>query len=102
MPNFRIAINALSIANRSGTGRVVEGLLDGLSQLDTPRFLYDILLPKRYPVRQHWSAAIHLSCHSVGPSSTIARIAWEQTVLPLWVRRHKCSILHSPAFIAPV
>jgi len=102
MPNFRVAINALSIVNRSGTGRVVEGLLDGLSLLESPQFQYDVLLPKPYPVKQTWSAAAHLSCYSIGPSSTIARIAWEQTVLPLWVRHKKCSVLHSPAFIAPV
>ncbi|MFH1737797.1 MAG: glycosyltransferase family 1 protein, partial [bacterium] len=100
--NLRIAINGLSILNRSGTGRVVEGLLDGLSQIQPSGLHCDVLLPRDAHIKPAWEQAEHLTFHSIGPSSAIQRVLWQQIILPHWVHRHSCGVLHSPAFVAPV
>lgn len=99
---LRVAVNGLSLLNRSGTGRVVEGLLDGLSRIEVSGIQLDVLLPRRAQVKPDWARAAHLQFHRVGPVGTTSRVFWEQLVLPRWVRHRGCRILHSPAFVAPV
>ena len=101
-PVLRVAINGLSLLNRSGTGRVVEGLLDGLSRIKAPGVHCDVLIPRGAEIKPEWARAGHLEFHSIRLVGMGCRLFWEQVFLPRWVKRRQCRILHSPAFIAPV
>jgi glycosyltransferase involved in cell wall biosynthesis len=99
---LHVAINGLSLPNRSGTGRVVEGLLDGLSRIEVSGIHWDVFLSRGAEIKPDWARANHLEFHCVGPVGTAYRVAWEQIVLPRWVRHRGYQVLHSPAFVAPV
>ncbi len=97
-----IAINGLSLLNRSGTGRVVEGLLDGLSQIPLQNIHFDIVLPRGAEIKPAWAAHESLEFFRTGPASAWRRLPYEQITLPLLTRLKGVHVLHSPAFVAPI
>jgi glycosyltransferase involved in cell wall biosynthesis len=100
---MRIALNTFALSSRlgmAGAGRYVLELARALAGLDHGHELVLMgnadnraLLPTR-------------GCHFVdcGRLTTVRplRLVWEQTVLPLWLRRHHVDLLHSPVFVAPL
>jgi glycosyltransferase involved in cell wall biosynthesis len=40
--------------------------------------------------------------HTVVPRSRLLRILWEQTVLPVLLRRSRAPLVHAPAYVAPL
>jgi len=74
--------------------RLVECLGDSESSLRYEVLMGDAHLPLNGRVsvrRSRWST-----------SRPMRRIAWEQTVLPALLRRSRASLLHAPAFVAPM
>lgn len=98
----RIAVNALSIANRSGTGRYAWGLVDGIVQRQEDDLHYSILIPAEYSLPSRWWHVEHVRFYSIPLHSPWRRIAWEQCRLPRWLDERRIDLLHATAFIAPV
>ncbi|MBN2326997.1 MAG: glycosyltransferase, partial [Candidatus Omnitrophica bacterium] len=99
---MHIAINALCITNRSGTGRYAWGLIHGLLHHSMPRHVFSIAIPSDFPIPPLWRNNDNVRFYSIGACSAPARIVWEQWRLPNWLRKIKADVLHSPAFISPV
>lgn len=99
---MRVALNALSIANRSGTGRYTWGLLHGFAQLRLPDLRLAIFIPSDYPIPSAWWDVPGFRFYSCSARNTVERIAWEQAILPRLLRRLQPDCLHSPASVAPV
>ncbi len=97
-----VGINGLSLPNRSGTGRVIEGLLDGLSRIPLESIRFEIVLPRGTQIKPGWAGSEQLSFHCIGPESAWGRLPWEQISLAHLARIHGVHLLHSPAFVAPV
>lgn len=47
---MHVAINALSLTNRSGTGRYTWGLIHGFIQWAPPDFFLSVLIPSQFPI----------------------------------------------------
>ena len=99
---MHIAINALSITNRSGTGRYTWGLIHGFFQIPQPDFKLSIIIPADFPIPSAWQHSTQFRFYSIPVRSTFSRIRWEQFSLPRLLRQIQTDALHSPAFIAPV
>jgi glycosyltransferase involved in cell wall biosynthesis len=97
----RVLIDATSVpADRGGVGRYVDGLLGALGQreddlavvcLRTDLERYERLLP-RAQVLPAPAAVAHRP----------ARLAWEQTGLPLLAQQVGAGVLHSPFYTCPL
>jgi glycosyltransferase involved in cell wall biosynthesis len=98
----RVLIDATSVpADRGGVGRYVDGLLGALGRredtdiavvcqrTDTER--YQRLLP-----------AAHVVAAPAAVSHRPARLAWEQTGLPLLAQQAGAEVLHSPFYTCPL
>lgn len=96
------ALNALSISNRSGTGRYVWGLIHGFVDQAFPDLQLSVFIPADFSIPAAWHKAQAIRFYSIPASTQFQRIYWEQRVQPSFVRRIKADLLHSPAFIAPV
>lgn len=99
---MHVALNALCITNRSGTGRYAWGLIDGLLRLNEPDLFLSVCIPADFPLPPNWRESERVRFYSVPIASALHRIVWEQWCLPARLRRIKPNLLHSPAFIAPV
>lgn len=99
---MHVAINALCIVNRSGTGRYAWGLIDGLLAQPSPGWIYSILIPADFPLPESWRSNLNVRFYTIPIHSIYQRIAWEQGSLPVFLRVIKPDLLHSLAFIAPV
>lgn len=99
---MHIALNALCITNRSGTGRYAWGLIHGLLGQSSPNGFFSILIPSDFSLPVAWRKSSNVRFYSIPIRSAFHRIAWEQWSLPSFLRAIKPDLLHSPAFIAPV
>jgi glycosyltransferase involved in cell wall biosynthesis len=100
-PSPRVLIDATSVpADRGGVGRYVDGLLGALGQrtadlavvcLRTDTERYERLLP---------NADVLPAPAAVGHRP--ARLAWEQTGLPLLAQQVGAKVLHSPYYTCPL
>ncbi|HOL94796.1 MAG TPA: glycosyltransferase family 1 protein [bacterium] len=99
---MHVAINALSLTNRSGTGRYTWGLIHGFIQWAPPDFFLSVLIPSQFPIPPEWYHSTQARFYSIPMGGTGQRIVWEQGFLPAWLKKIRPDILHSPAFIAPV
>ncbi|MGA8114876.1 MAG: glycosyltransferase family 1 protein [Actinocatenispora sp.] len=97
----RVLFDATSVpADRGGVGRYVDGLLQALSSVQhgltvvcqrTDAERYRRILPHAQTV--------------VGPAAVAhrpARLAWEQTGLPLLAQQHSADVIHSPFYTCPL
>ena len=87
---MRVGINTALMASgggyrQTGVSRYIGELVGALEPLVGPRDSLVRLQPAPGPLRD----------------SPSARIAWEQTVLPISARRHRLDVLHSPVNITP-
>ena len=99
---MHVAINALSITNRSGTGRYAWGLIHGLFHPRQSLFRFSVIIPSDFSIPKEWTDEDNVRFYSIPIRSAAHRIAWEQICLPRLLHRIKPDILHSPAFISPV
>lgn len=98
----RVLVDATSVpADRGGVGRYVDGLLGALAKredldlavvcLRTDTERYQRLLPQAQVIAA--PAAV---------SHRPARLAWEQTGLPLLAQQQSAEVLHSPFYTCPL
>ena len=97
----RVLVDATSVpADRGGVGRYVDGLLGALGELDadlavvcqrTDAERYGRLLPSAR-IMSAPAAAAHRP----------ARLAWEQTGLPMLAQQVGAQVLHSPFYTCPL
>ncbi len=99
---MHVAINALCITNRSGTGRYAHGLVDGLMRIDTGGARFSVFVPSNFVLPLPWRNHSAFVFYSVPIKGAISRIVFEQFRLPSLLHTILPDVLHSPAFIAPV
>lgn len=97
----RVLVDATSVpADRGGVGRYVDGLLGALASIDADVVVvcqradtqrYDRLLPRAEVIAAP-AAVTHRP----------ARLAWEQTGLPLLAQQVGAEVLHSPFYTCPL
>ena len=97
----RIGIDATAIPpSRSGAGNYIFNLVCGLARVDSDNQYVVFAKPEHI---EEWKIAQPNFCFLPGASGyRPLRLAWEQCVLPLLVRRHKLDILHSPHYTMPL
>lgn len=99
---MRVAINALCITNRSGTGRYAYGLIDGLMRTQTGDARISVLIPSDFLIPPDWQTSDAISFYSIPTGGALQRVYFEQFQLPAWLKKIRPDLLHSPAFIAPI
>jgi glycosyltransferase involved in cell wall biosynthesis len=97
---FRVLVDATSVpADRGGVGRYVDGLLGGL-----PVDADVVVAVLRTDVERYSRMLPHF--HVVATPSAVAhrpaRLAWEQTGLPLLAQQVGAQALHSPYYTCPL
>jgi glycosyltransferase involved in cell wall biosynthesis len=99
---MRVGIDAMILSGQeTGVGVWVRGLVRALS---LPSFPHEVVvyhrrgagdLPPEAPGLRHVRAGIPAAARSL-------RIVWEQSVLPVLLRRDGIDVLHSPAYVRPM
>jgi glycosyltransferase involved in cell wall biosynthesis len=97
----RVLVDATAVpAERGGVGRYVDGLVGGLSAVGS-----DLAVVCRYTDTAHY-AAIAPGARIVAAPTPVAarpaRLAWEQSGLPLVARRVGADVLHCPHYTMPL
>ncbi len=83
----------------SGVEVTVHQLAAALSEYGSlPMEMYLPQIHRPIPESEH----VKITYSSVAARSRILRILWEQLVLPLKITSNKASLLHAPAYIAPI
>jgi glycosyltransferase involved in cell wall biosynthesis len=97
----RVLVDATAVpADRGGVGRYVDGLLSALSAVDADL----AIVCQRADVERY----ARMSPHSdvvAGPAAIAhrpARLAWEQTGLPLVAQQVSAEVVHSPHYTMPL
>ncbi|MEW6237288.1 MAG: glycosyltransferase family 1 protein [Candidatus Omnitrophota bacterium] len=98
---MRVLLNALSITNRSGTGRYAWGLIHGFVQNRFADLDLHVLVPSDFLPPERWRNAEGVNFISIPIRSAGQRFFWEQWRLPNLVNHIQPDVLHSPAFLAP-
>lgn len=97
----RVLIDATAVpADRGGVGRYVDGLLSGLSTVDADL----AVVCQRSDAERYSRLAPHAEIVP-GPSAIAhrsARIAWEQTGLPMVAQHVDAQVIHSPHYSVPL
>ncbi|MCL6519941.1 MAG: glycosyltransferase family 4 protein [Armatimonadetes bacterium] len=101
---MRIGINAQLYSSsasyrNAGISRYIRGLLAALAVCRDTQEIHVFL---RDAERMEFLNELNVHCSCRGTESPLFRIAWEQTVLPLLVRRLRLDILHAPAHVLPI
>ncbi len=99
---MHVAINAVSITNRSGTGRYSWGIIHGFVQQKFSDIELSVLIPADFSIPQEWYGCSNIRFYSIAIRSAFHRILWEQIFLPERLNSLNPDIFHSPAFVAPV
>jgi glycosyltransferase involved in cell wall biosynthesis len=98
---LRIGLDATAIPpKRVGAGNYIFNLVDRLAKLDTENEYF--IFAKQEHVHE-WNIR-GSNFHFVVSASRVRtmRIAWEQCILPLLIRRYALDVLHSPHYTIPV
>lgn len=97
MSEPRVLLDATAVpADRGGVGRYVDALLPALATLGTD--LVVVCQPRDLPVLARLVPDVPLVAGPAALSSRPARLCWEQTGLPVLVRRTGADVLHSPHY----
>jgi len=99
-----IAINALQVANRSGTGYYSRKIIEHIPPV-RPQLRYLIFLPASFranPLRQKLDRMPNVRLRFVRATSLAGRILFEQLILPRILVKARVDLLHSLAFVAPL
>lgn len=98
---MKIAINTLAMKSfKHGVGRHIGSLVNALLKIDTKNqyLLYvSDLNAKYFEVRRNPRVELKFV-----PANRALRLLWEQTLLPLDLRREKVDIFYGPAFTVPL
>ncbi|MDI6827157.1 MAG: glycosyltransferase family 1 protein [Armatimonadota bacterium] len=100
---MRIGINAHLYSSsasyrNAGISRYIRGLVDAFATYRNNHEIHIFLKgleSKEFPNNLY----IHRSCGST--SNPMLRISWEQTILPLLIKKLGLDIIHSPAYVLP-
>jgi glycosyltransferase involved in cell wall biosynthesis len=96
--SLRIAIDASAVPKQmAGAGVYTYQLVRALAHLGCQHELFVFARPGLFD-----DLAEHLRIVPVETSSRAARLAWEQTALPLQLRRLRIDLLHSPHHHTPI
>jgi len=100
----RVLVDATSVpADRGGVGRYVDGLLGALASFGTDRV--DLAVVAQRSDAERYSRMLTDAEVIAGPSAVAhrpARLAWEQTGLPLLAQQVGAKVLHSPFYTCPL
>jgi len=99
-----IAINALQVSNRSGTGYYSRKIIKHVPPVQ-PRLRYLVILPASFranPLSQELARMPNVQLKFVRAASLAARILFEQLILPRLLVKARVDLLHSLAFVAPL
>jgi len=97
----RVLFDATSVpADRGGVGRYVDGLLGAVDRTDVDL----VVVCQRADVERYSRLLGHASVISAPAAVTHrpARLAWEQTGLPLLAQQVGADVLHSPFYTCPL
>ncbi|MDQ1644087.1 MAG: hypothetical protein QOJ50_271 [Cryptosporangiaceae bacterium] len=97
----RVLVDATAVpADRGGVGRYIDGLLAALDRSSTDL----VVVSQRADTERYGRLAPN--AHVIGGPAAIAhrpaRMAWEQTGLPLLAQQVGAQVLHSPHYTAPL
>jgi glycosyltransferase involved in cell wall biosynthesis len=97
----RVLVDATAVpADRGGVGRYVDGLLAGLSAADA-----DLAIVCQRSDAERYAAMAPRAVTVAGPAAIAhrpARLAWEQTGLPLVAQQLAAQVVHSPHYTMPL
>ncbi|MEV0841672.1 glycosyltransferase family 1 protein [Actinocatenispora sera] len=97
----RVLFDATSVpADRGGVGRYVDGLLHALSRVQ-----HGLTVVCQRTDAERYSRLLPHADVVVGPAAVShrpARLAWEQTGLPLLAQQHAAHVIHSPFYTCPL
>lgn len=100
---MRIGINALYMlpGRVGGTETYLRGLLYGLSRVDRDNEYVLFTNRENHGTFPAPSGGFRKILCDVGAGSKVLRIAFEQAVLPGYVRKYGIDVLHSPGYVLP-
>jgi glycosyltransferase involved in cell wall biosynthesis len=99
--HMRIGIDATAIpANRAGAGNYIFSLVAGLASVDAENEYFVFAKPDHIAEWGIDQDNFHF-LPSAGRYRAV-RLAWEQCILPMLVRRHHIDVLHSPHYTMPI
>lgn len=97
----RVLVDATSVpADRGGVGRYVDGLLGALSRVET-----DLVVICQRTDAERYSRILPRARVEAAPSACShrpARLAWEQTGLPMFATQVGAQVIHSPYYTCPL
>jgi glycosyltransferase involved in cell wall biosynthesis len=97
----RVLVDATSVpADRGGVGRYVDGLLGALDEMDA-----DLAVVCQRTDAERYGRLLPNADVIAGPAAVAhrpARLAWEQTGLPLLAAQVGAAVLHSPFYTCPL
>jgi glycosyltransferase involved in cell wall biosynthesis len=98
----RVLVDATSVpADRGGVGRYLDGLLGALGRRDD----VDLAVVCQRTDTERYARQLPMA-HVVGAPAAVnhrpARLAWEQTGLPLLAQQVGAKVLHSPFYTCPL
>ncbi len=97
----RVLVDATSVpGDRGGVGRYVDGLLGALGRRDVDLTVVCLRTDTERYERMLPEAQIHSAPAAVNHRP--ARLAWEQTGLPLLAQQLGAKVLHSPFYTCPL
>ena len=101
---FRVLIDATSVpADRGGVGRYVDGLLRALGEIADDRMALTVVCLRTDVER--YGRLLPTADIVAAPAAVAhrpARLAWEQTGLPLLAQQIGADVLHSPFYTCPL
>lgn len=98
---MHVALNALCIENRSGTGRYAAGLIEGFMHREHETWRLSVIVPSGFRLPRLWHNSTRIRFYAAPVEGPWRRVWWEQTALPRLLRQLKPDVLHSPAFTSP-
>ncbi len=98
---MRVAFDATAIPpNRAGAGVYIFNLVQALAGIDRVNTYHVYAKPDH--IAELGIAQPNFHFTAMPHTSTLRRLAWEQTTLPREIRRHKIDVLHSPHYTMPL
>ena len=98
---MRIAINGTAAVTGGGITYLLN-FLPALARLANDHEYYILLSGRQDALKFDLPARFHMHRIFFPGNSAFARLVWEQTVLPAWLRQQKVDVLYAPAGIAPL
>ena len=100
----RVLVDATSVpADRGGVGRYVDGLLGALGRMSTEQI--DLAVVAQRTDAERYSRMLVDAEVIAGPAAIAhrpARLAWEQTGLPLVAAQVEADVVHAPQYTMPL